>query len=172
MLINFYFFRMKWISVNTRRDGIHEYHLVSNSQLKLVLKFNPETHSVRIGTGVSQRLFFLETAGTLAAKYLLKNEYGMEIGSLLQDKWHAGGGTISIESKKYAYRISNGAQPALTIYENNYSQTLVNCELPGQNVEAATSSFQTLNSDSSSLLLGLCWFLYMPVAEEKVLEYV
>ena len=158
MHINVYFLRMKWIPINTRRDGIHEYHLIEDDQLNMVLKFNPETHSVRINSGTNQRLFFLENSGALTGKYVLKNEYGMPIGQLNSDKWNAGGGIINIDANKYTYRINHHAEIILSIYDNDHHHLPLNCELEG-NFTGHIADSKLLNADTSSLLLGLCWLL-------------
>ncbi len=167
ILINVYFFRMKWIPINTRREGIHEYHLVEDEQLTMILKFNPQMHSVRISSAGNQRLFFLENAGALTGKYLLKNEYGMQIGQLSSDKWNAGEGSINIDAKRYTYRINAGAETLLTIYDGNNSDSLLNCTLSFDSVDCFSEG-KLLNADICSLLLGLCWFLAAPAVVREV----
>lgn len=167
VLINVYFFRMKWIPINTRREGIHEYHLVEDDQLTMVLKFNPETHSVRINSAANQRVFFLENAGALTGKYLLKNEYGMPIGQLNSDKWNADGGTIYIDANRYTYRINHNTETMISISDNEHRQRPLNCELAGNFVNQFSAG-KLLNADACSLLLGLCWLLAAPAVKTEM----
>lgn len=167
VLINVYFLRMKWIPINTRREGIHEYHLVEDDQLTMVLKFNPETHSVRINSAANQRVFFLENEGMLTGKYVLKNEYGMPIGHLNSDKWNADGGTINIDANRYTYRINHSAETMISLYDNDHSRMPLNCELTG-NFANQFSAGKLLNADTCSLLLGLCWLLAAPAVKTKM----
>jgi len=162
---------MKWISIN-HNELVQEYHLIDNGECKVILKFNPQQKSARINCVNQQRLFFIKSAGVLTGKYVFTNEYGVEIGNLSQDKRSTNGGTVNIESKKYHYEISNNPLAELSIYENNSSRSLVTLGLTIAHNRAGLSiAKNTEQADHSSLLLALCWYLFLPVAKENVIEY-
>ena len=148
---------MKWVLVNNHKEPVQEYHLMENNQCKVFLKYNPQQKSARICCANQQRLFFIQSAGVLTGKYIFTNEYGMEIGNITHDKRQNNGGNVSIESKKYHYEISNNPSAELTIYDSNTQRHLVTCGL---------GVF-----DNISLILANCWYLFLPVVNENMLEY-
>lgn len=162
---------MKWVMTNNKKALLHEYHLTAQGDTKAIVKYNPAHRSARISVGDKHRLFFIESAGALTGKYIFKNEYGMEVGMMSNEKWGKEG-TISIETKKFIYKIDNSPLAELTIYDGITRQALVSCGMAtGINGSSLSLSNQTNNADSNYLLLGLCWFLFLPVAKEHLVEY-
>lgn len=161
---------MKWVMANHKKT-LQEYHLTEQDDTKAIVKYNPVQRSARITIGDKHRLFFIESAGSLTGKYIFKNEYGMEIGMMSNDRWGKEGSVI-IESKKYIYKIQNSPLAELAIYDNSTNKLLVSCGLAtGINGTSLSLAQQTNNADSNYLLLGLCWFLFLPVAKESIVEY-
>lgn len=161
---------MKWVMTNNKKALLHEYHLTEEGDTKAIVKYNPAHRSARISVGDKHRLFFIESAGTLTGKYLFKNEYGMEVGTMNNEKWGKEG-TISIETKKFSYKIDNNPLAELTIYDGTTRQALASCGLAtGINGTSLSVPQQINNADSHYLLLGLCWFLFLPVAKENMVE--
>ena len=148
---------MKWVLINNHREPVQEYRLMENDLCKVILKYNPQQKSARISCANQQRLFFIQSAGVLTGKYIFTNEYGMEIGNISHDKRHTNGGTVNIESKKYHYDITNNPSGELTIYDSNSQRPLATCGLGV--------------SDNNSLILAHCWYLFLPVVKENVVEY-
>ncbi|MGG9970835.1 hypothetical protein ACQ33O_03480 [Ferruginibacter sp. SUN002] len=162
---------MKWLLVSNASSTLHEYHLIENNECKVILKYNPLHHSARITCGKHHKLIFVETTGSLKLKTVFKNEYGLEVGSLHQDKWH-NKGSVVIDDKKYNYQLQNNPLAELIIYNNNPSTPLVSCGLkPDNGATEISLSHNTNGIDNSFLLLGLCWYLFLPVAKENVVEY-
>ncbi len=97
----------------------------------------------------------------------------MEVGSMGHDKWFGKDGTVIIESKKYSYNIQNNNPLAeLTIYEGASQQPLVSCGLTADSNGTGISFSQHDNAiGNNCLLLGLCWYLFLPSAKENVVEY-
>jgi hypothetical protein len=164
---------MKWILINNHPEPIQEYHLIENEHCRVILKYNPEQKSARITCGNQQRLFFIQSAGVLTGKYIFTNEYGLQIGYLNQDKRHANGGSVSIESKKYQYEISNNPLAELTIYDSDSLSRLVTCELAFHDSTSNATAFgkQFTHIDYNCILLAHCWYLFLPVAKENLLEF-
>lgn len=162
---------MKWVMVNNKSSLLQEYHLIKEGSTRVIVKYNPTQRSARITIGDKHRLFFIESAGSLSGKYIFKNEYGLEIGMMNNDKWGKEGSVI-IESKKYTYKISNNPVAELSIYDAATKKPLASCGLAtGINGTSLSLSQQTNNADSNYLLLSLCWFLFLPVAKENIVEY-
>jgi len=152
---------MRWVLTSSPTAALEEYHLLDEDSCKLILKYNPLHRSVRISSGSFQRLFFIESAGVLTGKTIMRNEYGMEVGSVQLDKFSNTDGMVNIEEKKYHYHFQNNSSPELTIYNTNLKSPLISSKL--------ISSFN--NISNNFLLMGLCWFLYLPVAKERLVEY-
>ncbi len=159
---------MKWLLVSNPSSALQEYHLIENEACKVILKYNPLHHSARITCGKHHKLVYVETTGSLKLKTIFKNEYGLEIGSLQQDKWHNKGAVV-IDTKKYNYQLQNNPLAELIIFDNTPAKPIVSCGLKPDN--GISLSHNTNGVDNSFLLLGLCWYLFLPVAKENVVEY-
>ena len=160
---------MKWVLINNHKEPVQEFHLIENDRCKVVLKYNSQQKSARISCANQQRLFFIQSAGVLTGKYTFTNEYGLEIGHISQDKRHGSGGTVSIESKKYHYEISKNPSEELTIYDSNSQTTLATCGLALHDNRSLSKHFDYI--DNNSLLLAHCWYLFLPVVKENLMEY-
>ena len=159
---------MKWVLINNHKEPVQEYHLLESNQSKVILKYNSEQRSARISCANQQRLFFIQSTGALTGKYIFTNEYGMQIGHISIDKRNYSGGNVTIESKKYHYEISE----ALTIYDSNTQRPLVTCALSADNGAGILPFGKQPNSiDIISLILAHCWYLFLPVIKENILEY-
>ncbi|UAY52012.1 hypothetical protein [Ferruginibacter albus] len=145
---------MRWVLVSGPNAALQEFHLLQNDECIVVLKYNPLHRSARVISGQYQRLFFMQSAGALTGKNIFMNEYGLEVGSLTSEKWGNNGGTLIIEEKKFTYKVQNSSE--LTVSDS--AQHSTSCNLKPESI------------DNNYLLLGLCWYLHLPVVKEK-LEY-
>lgn len=163
---------MKWELVSKPTAELQEYHLIKNDSCAVILKYNPRQNSARVSCGNHNRLFFVESAGSLSGKTLISNEYGFQIGSMGYEKWNSKEGTIIIDDLKYSYRFNNNPLAELTIFENNTKKQLVSCGLNALQKNAEISfTNNTLSANNNCLLLGLCWYLFLPVAKENIVEF-
>ena len=163
---------MKWISLNNHKEAVQEYHLMDDDESKVILKFNPQQKSARISCANQQRLFFIKNAGVLTGRYIFNNEYGVEKGSLSQDKKKIKRGKVIIEYKKNKYEITNNPLAELCIYDNDSNRSLIKCGLTVTGNKPGISFAKNAeHTDHNSFLLALCWFLFLPVAKENVIEY-
>ena len=155
---------MHWEVINNDRSSLQEYRLIDNNDSKVVIKYNPLHHSARITSGNHHRLFFFESAGSLSGKTIFKNEYGMEVGSLVHDKYHPQEGALIINAKKYQYDLQVSATTRLVIYENASHQPIATCD-----IQIGQHNFQQLPHsqaiDNNCCLLGLCWYLSLGVKD-------
>jgi hypothetical protein len=161
---------MNWQVINNERSLLQEYRLVDNDDCKVVIKYNPLHQSARITSGNHHRLFFLQSAGSLSGKTIFKNEYGMEIGNLVHDKFHPKDGTVVIDTQKYQYQLQNNPSPRLVIFENNLHHQLASCSIQPNSNNTFSSNTDTI--DNNCYLLGLCWYLFLPLEKENTPKYI
>lgn len=155
---------MKWVIVSAKKSLLQEYHLVNSDQCLMVLKYNPLQHSLRISCDGNHKLFFIESTGALTGKYIFRNEYSMETGHMNYDKWFGKEGSVTIETKKFNYNISETSTAELNIYDDSTGAWLMDCEL-----EHIADTRQNSSVENNFLLLGLCW--YLCVAKKSLVEY-
>jgi len=162
---------MKWVQINNKRNLLQEYHLTDNGDTRVVVKYNPVQQSARVTVGDMHRLFFIEHTGSFTGKYLFKNEYGMEVGWMSNDK-RGNEGSITIESQQYIFKIDNNPPATLTIYDSSKQQALAGCGL-ATNISGTSLSLaaQHTHAGTHYLLLSLCWFLFLPIAKENIVHY-
>lgn len=161
---------MQWEIVNNPKSILQEYRLMENGECKVTLKYNPIHQSARVTSGDYQRLFFIESTGSLNGKAIFKNEYGMEIGSIHHDRWHISEGTIEIDNVHYHYGLKNNPLVELTIYKNHTHQPIITCGLKMNNTNNGLTVV-TSAVEANCFLLGLTWFLFLPIAKENLAEY-
>jgi hypothetical protein len=163
---------MNWEVINNERSSLKEYRLIENNDCKLVIKYNPKHQSARISSGNHHRLFYLEPAGSLSGKTIFKNEYGMEIGNLVHDKFQPEEGTVVIDTKQYQYQLQNNSSSELLIYENDTRIPVASCSIPsGKSLLQNIFSPGDQTVDNNCYLLGLCWYLYLPTTENNLLKF-
>lgn len=163
---------MNWEVVSNTRSSLQEYRLIDNNDCKLVIKYNPLHQSARITSGNHHRLFYLESAGSLSGKTIFRNEYGTQTGTLLHNKFQPKEGTVVIDSKKYQYYLQNSPSPELIIFENDLQNPVATCTIPSDSSSA--QDFFSISSeaiDNNCYLLGLSWYLSLPVIIENIQEY-
>lgn len=163
---------MRLEALPTNVSNIIEYRLLDNDQPKLKLKYNTLQHSVRIYANDTRRLFFLQQQpGFLRSKTVFTNEYGVEIGKLSADKWNGSHYVIELEGKKYHIGFRNHPAAELVVYSKNINQPLITCALHVDDARPSANFDSEDNDESSSLLLALCWYLFLPVAGENAATY-
>jgi len=161
---------MKWeIISSTPTQEIYE--LWHNEQKLLSLAFHPATNSARIKYAGEKRVFMIRKEGFLKNKTVLCNEYGIRMGYLVNDNKET---FIEINNERYFYTIQDNPKPQLIIYKESKSNPLVVCglNLNDSNASIGFNSAKNLPVNShSSLILALCWYMFLPVADEAKLEY-
>ncbi|MEO5888620.1 MAG: hypothetical protein ABIQ31_00145 [Ferruginibacter sp.] len=162
---------MNWEVIDNERSSLKEYRLIENNDCKLVIKYNPRHQSARITSGNHHRLFFFESAGSLSGKTIFRNEYGMEIGNLVHDKFHSEEGSLVIDAKKYQYQLHKDTASELVIYENGLQKPVASCSIPtNKSIIQNIFSEGTQAIDNNCYLLGLCWYLVLPLVKENILK--
>ncbi len=151
---------MRWVLVSRSNATLQEYHLLQDNECKAILKYNPLHRSARVSSGRSQRLFFIQSAGALTGKNIFVNEYGMEVGNLTLGKWNDFHGSLTIDDTKFYYSSKNAE---INISDSS-RHIVATCELNSSNASPVSKN----SIENNYLLLGLCWYLYLPVIKEKL----
>ena len=94
----------------------------------------------------------------------------MEIGNLVHDKFHPKDGTVVIDSKKYQYQIKHNPSKELVIYDNDHHAQLASCGIQSNMKSPLPINDQTI--DNNCFLLGICWYLFLPVEKENNQKYI
>ena len=153
---------MKWLSIsNNHRQGIYE--LWNNEERLLTLSWHPAEGTLRIATEDEKRVFLIRKEGFLRSRTVLRNEYGIKIGQLINENNQENLGTIELDHEKLNYSIQKDILQVLTIYRQ--TEPLAICELPS----VSKKNFHALYHDL--LILALCWYIFMPATKKQVLAY-
>ena len=159
---------MQLISTSSR--SLHEFHLVDNQNIKEVLRYNPLQQSARLNYGGYQRLFFVEQTGFWNNHIVLKNEYGISVGTLFFEKGHDNHDCLlEIDGRKYQCMYHSKPGPELAIYEQHALRPLISCDVKGIDwiVAESFTRKEPARREYASLLLGLCWYLHLSAAPES-----
>lgn len=161
---------MKWeIALSNGAQEIYE--LWHNEKKLLILDFHPATNSARIKYAGEKRVFLIRKEGFLKNKTVLCNEYGIRMGQLVNDNKAK---YVELNNEKFFYLIKDNPMPELIIYKESKDHPVIVCGLNVNNVNASPRLKNEKNlpvNSHSSLILALCWYMSLPVAEEAGLEY-
>ena len=156
---------MNWETV-TSGIGQKVYALWDNGRKLLTLAFH-STNFVRIECADEKRTFMIRYEGFLKNKLVMRNEYGIRIGQVISENNE---NFISLNDERLFYTITNEKEPRAIIYKESKEKPLAICAL---NLDNDKSILPSANPSAThqSLLLALCWYLFLPVAKENVMEY-
>jgi hypothetical protein len=157
---------MNWETV-TSGIGHKVYALWNNGRKLLTLAFHPSSNFAKIEYEGEKRAFTLRYEGFLKNKMVMRNEYGIRIGQVsFENKENL----VSLNDEKFFYAITDGKEPEVIIYKESKDKPLAVCALNLDNEKSILPSVKT-SATHHSLLLALCWYLFLPVAKEKVQEF-
>lgn len=151
--------------------GNEVFELQNGNGTEVSIVYNPALATLRVTSHDEQRMFIVEEEESLLQKKLvLKNEYGVKIGQMGNEKWHIGRGHIDIEQERFFYKWQKSPATELIIYQDSLSNPLLRSAL---NADQA-SSLEQLHRRSGAgqcLLMALCWHLFLPVSREHSLSH-
>jgi hypothetical protein len=159
---------MEWVSVKNLSLSVVEYHLMDAGNRKATLKYNTQQQVARMNSEDHYAVFFVERTGAFINKTIFKNEYGQEIGKLSFDKRYSHNGPIELEGRKFHYAFQNNPFPELLIYDKNENSVLISSGLKYGTEQSDVVFPSVSNEEYSCLLLGLCWYLMMPLTEKNM----
>lgn len=161
---------MRWETVASSSDN-EIYHLYKNDKKILTLTLHSFSNSARIESETEKRVFLIRKEGFLRNKTVLRNEYGIKIGELGHENTEH---FIDLNNERFFYTIHNNPLAELVIYKESKEQPFVVCGLNTENgntdvhfkknKEISTTSYP-------SLLMALCWYMFLPVTKENVPEF-
>jgi len=161
---------MKWeIIASSSKQEIYE--LWQNEKKQFTLEFHPATNSARIEYAHEKRVFMIRKEGFLRNKTVLCNEYGIRLGQLVHESKED---FLELNNKRFFYSIHNNPLAELIIYKESKDRPLIICGLQVNkgNPPLQITNNRTLPANAhSSLLLALCWYMFLPVVKENMVEY-
>lgn len=158
--------KLQW-ALTTKRFGYHVYELAKDNLRLLSLAFDPSTQTARVDCEETKRAFRIEKQGFLKSRIVLKNEYGINIGELNYEKPGSKDGYIDMHGERFFYTIRDTDHQELVIYQATIEEPLLCCNLSNER-HAGEHQKKNLADVYSHLLMALGWFLFLPVAREKL----
>ncbi len=139
--------------------GQQDYLLKEDDKTVLKLCFKKDLHTARVETEKERRVLIIDDEGLLKTKSVLKNEYGVRIGSLNYDNFSDSQGSVDIENIKYRFNVKNGEKPELNIYKGSRRNLVYNCLLVSDDLSSRIKGSQT-----ASLIIAISWYLFLKEA--------
>lgn len=161
---------MRWETAST--DSANEiYHLYKDDKKILTVILNPFSNSARVECDKQKRVFLIRKEGFRRNKTVLRNEYGVKIGELGQENKE---NFIDVNEERFYYTTHNNPLPELVLYKEAKDKPFVSC---GLSVKEGTTAVhfakdkQLSDTSHPGLLMALCWYMFLPVTKENVVEF-
>ena len=156
----------------TAGNAQHEvYRLVHEDKVLLTLTLNPRSQAARVECNREQRVFLVRKEGFLKNRTVLRNEYGIRIGEI----GHTGMKSfIEVNGRRFGFAYKNDPLAELILYGDDEGQPLIRCGLDTRKNRTAVhfdGNHSLPDAPHPSLLMALCWYLFLPVAKENTLEF-
>src|SRR5262245_25141946 len=110
-------------------QGHQEYLLKEDEKAVLKLVYKNDLHVATVETEKERRVLIIEDEGLLRTLLVLKNEYGIRIGSLNYDGFSVTNGTVDIEHNKYRFSVSQTESQELKIYKGSRKNLIYSCQI-------------------------------------------
>lgn len=145
---------MIWEKLNHLSALLQEYR-IRDLERVLITKFNPLHRSARLTIDHFHRLVFLDGIGTLSGKTVIKNEYGMNVGSMAYSKSNNNEGNIELDGKKYRFLLTGDR--SIAVYSKENSDRSLDCQ-----ASFSLPAEPLTQTDMCCLAISLCWQLSLP----------
>src|SRR5688500_11395331 len=109
--------------------GQQDYLSKADDNTVLKLRYKQDLLTARAETESERRGLIIDDEGLLKTRLVLKNEYGVRIGSLTYDNFSDTDGSVEIENIKYRFVITHGSTPELNIYKGSRRNLIYTCQL-------------------------------------------
>ncbi len=133
--------------------GQQDYLLKEDDKTVLKLRYKNDLHIARVETEKEKRVLIIEDEGLLRTRLVLKNEYGVRIGSLNYDNFSAAHGTVDIENTKYRFDLKQKDSLELQVYKRSRRNLIYRCQLFIGNNNSKIAL--------ASLIIALTWYLFL-----------
>lgn len=157
---------MNWETV-TSGIGQKVYALWSNGRKLLTLGFYSGSNFAKIEYEGEKRSFIIRYEGFLKNKMVMRNEYGIRIAQISAENKE---NIIALNDEKLFYSITNDKRPQVIIYKESIDMPLAVCDLNLGNDKSLLPSVKP-SATQHSLLLTLCWYLFVPATKENNHEF-
>lgn len=145
---------MNIVSVKNN-SGQQDYILKENDKTVLKLRYKKELHTARIETETERRVLIIQDEGLVKSKLVLKNEYGVRIGSLSYDNFSDTHGSVEIENTKFRFLVQhNEDAEVLHIYKGSRRNEIYNCQLTYDDKNIKAVKFHPM-----AFTFALSWYL-------------
>jgi hypothetical protein len=149
---------MKWVKVNNSSTK-ESFELREDEKVLADISFSKQTRFVRIVSDLGRRMFSFEKKGFLHPRKVIRDEYGIKLGKVEEDKH--GKGIVELDGKKYAFVYEEDGSGDLIVYDELMQKNLLRCNFNAiKNSLNKTTSL--LDTKFASLLLLLCWYSFQP----------
>ena len=138
--------------------GQQDYLLKEDDNTVLKLRYKQDMHTARVETEKERRVLIIDNEGLLRTKLVLKNEYGIRIGSMTYDNFSHTQGTVEIENTKYRFFITNASVPELHISKGSRRNLIYSCQL------LFDDNSKEVKSQPASFIIAVSWYLFLKEA--------
>ena len=161
---------MRWETIASN-SGNEIYHLYKDDKKLLTLTLNPFSNSARVECEKEKRVFLIRKEGFRRNKVVLRSEYGVKIGELGQENKE---NFIVVNEERFYYTTKNNPLAEMVLYKESKEKPFVTCSLTVNEgtTDVLFSKDKGLSATSHpGLLMALCWYMFLPVAKENVVEF-
>lgn len=137
-------------------SGQQDYILKEDNKTVLKLCYKQDLHTARVETETVRRVLLIDDEGLLKTKLVLKNEYGVRIGSLSYDNFSDTHGSVEIENTKFRFVVQHGQAPELSIFKGSRSNQIYNCQLSFEDTSSKVKKYQP-----PAFTIALSWYLFL-----------
>jgi len=137
-------------------QGQQDYLLQEENKTVLKLRYKEESHAIRMETAKERRVLLIEDEGLLKSKFVLKNEYGVRLGSLSYLNFSDTQGSVDIENAKFRFTYQNSETPEINIYKGSRRDLIYNCRLLFDDIRSKQVKWQ-----SASVIIAVSWYLFV-----------
>jgi hypothetical protein len=136
--------------------GQQDYLLMEDDKTVLRLRYKQDLHTARLETEMERRVLIIDDEGLLRTRLILKNEYGVRIGSLIYDNFSDTHGSVEIENTKYRFFVERESSPELNIYKGSRRNLIYSCQLSPDDTNSKQARSQT-----ASFIIAVSWYLFL-----------
>ncbi|HEV7779625.1 MAG TPA: hypothetical protein VGO58_00085 [Chitinophagaceae bacterium] len=160
---------MRWESIVSNSNN-EIYHLYKDDKKILTLTLNPFSNTARVECEKQKRVFLIRKEGFRRNKTVLRSEYGIKIGELGQENNE---NFIDVNDERFFYSKENNPLAELVLYKESKEKPFVTCSLSTREGNTSVDfkkDKQLSDTSHPGLLMALCWYMFLPVAKENVVE--
>lgn len=161
---------MRWETIKSN-DEQEIYYLFKGDEKLLKLIYTPASNSARVECKVEKRVFLIRKEGFRKSRTVIRNEYGIKMGEFGQENRK---NFIEVNGEKVYYDTVNNPLAELRLFRDEANQPVVACGLEAKEGNAGIyfrKDKQLGEMPHPGLLMALCWYMFLPVARENIVEF-